>query len=373
GGGGNTGGGGGGGGGVMNQPPIANNDTTTLERGKFSSIDVLSNDMDRDGTLNPASVTIVTQPSSGTVSVNAANGAITYTHNGNTATSDSFAYTVKDAAGATSNVASVAVAITATPSPTPTDPNGTFDTAFDLGTVPVFVSNANVYGDQTSPFTYTGDIGNTYNYGLDKDDYYKVTLSTSNYLAISISELSANAGIALYDTAGTLLYFANYDGADADIIGQFLNAGTYYARIYQNTPAATNYKLSMIAHSGLETGLAFNYDIGLLSNGDILTSGSGFGRSIIDSEDENDFYRFKVSPLFTGNSISVKLVDQSADADILVYDSAFELLGRSTNIGTADENVTLNASNGLKAGDTYYIQVNPFLDATPTYTVQVSG
>ncbi|NJR61973.1 MAG: hypothetical protein HC769_25975 [Cyanobacteria bacterium CRU_2_1] len=260
------------------------------------------------------------------------------------------------------------------PTPAPPDPNNTFATAGDLGTIPFFVSNANVFGDQTAPVTRSGGIGREiYSSGVDVDDYYKVTLSTNSYLALSISEMSANAGIALYDAAGTFLYFANYDGADADIIGQFLLAGTYYARVYQNTPAATNYKLSAITHSGLQTGLAFNYDMGTIVGGDILTSGSGFGRSIIDFEDQNDFYRFKVSPLFRGSSISVRLRNLSDEADILVYDSAFELIGRSTNFGTVEDVVTINASNGLKAGDTYYVQVNPFGNATPTYTVQVSG
>ena len=100
-----------------NVAPVANNDSATLAVGATTQINVLSNDTDSTGAIDPKTVTIVTQPISGTASVNATTGVITYTHNGGAARTDSLTYTVKDDKGLTSNVATVSIAITATPTP----------------------------------------------------------------------------------------------------------------------------------------------------------------------------------------------------------------------------------------------------------------
>ena len=100
-----------------NVAPVANNDSATLAVSATTQINVLSNDTDSTGAIDPKTVTIVTQPISGTASVNATTGVITYTHNGGAARTDSLTYTVKDDKGLTSNVATVSIAITATPTP----------------------------------------------------------------------------------------------------------------------------------------------------------------------------------------------------------------------------------------------------------------
>jgi PKD repeat protein len=96
---------------LPNQPPGAQNDTAGVVRGGSVVVDVLANDTDPDGLLVPSSVTIASPPASGSVQVNPQTGAITYTHNGGAATSDSFRYTVADDDGAPSNVANVAVTV----------------------------------------------------------------------------------------------------------------------------------------------------------------------------------------------------------------------------------------------------------------------
>ena len=95
---------------VGNAPPQAADDTVRAAANGTVAIDVLANDSDSDGVLNPATVQIIGQPTHGTVSVNPANGAITYTNDGE-GTNDSFSYLVNDEVGASSNVATVDVAI----------------------------------------------------------------------------------------------------------------------------------------------------------------------------------------------------------------------------------------------------------------------
>jgi hypothetical protein len=71
---------------------------------------VLTNDTDPDDGLNPASLTIVTAPTEGTVVANV-DGTVTYTHNGTPNYADAFSYTVQDLAGDVSNMATVLVEI----------------------------------------------------------------------------------------------------------------------------------------------------------------------------------------------------------------------------------------------------------------------
>lgn len=93
--------------------PVAGNDAANVVQAGAATIDVLSNDSDTDGALNPASVTIVSPPESGTVQVNAGTGQITYQHNGSGVYIDSFSYRVADDDGLLSNTATVSINVVA--------------------------------------------------------------------------------------------------------------------------------------------------------------------------------------------------------------------------------------------------------------------
>lgn len=105
----------------VNQAPVAVDDYTVLSVGggtaaeRTTVISVLNNDSDADGTLNPATVTIVTQPRYGQIlSVNTTTGAVTYrlrTKFRGFRGSDTFSYTVRDNLGEISNRATVRVDI----------------------------------------------------------------------------------------------------------------------------------------------------------------------------------------------------------------------------------------------------------------------
>ncbi|WFP49720.1 retention module-containing protein [Methylomonas sp. EFPC3] len=103
-----------------NRPPVAGNDSASgIAAGTPVTLDVLGNDNDPDGSLNPASVTIVGsggpgQPlvvaGQGTWSVNPATGAITFTPAaGFTGDPTPISYTVADNLGLVSNPATVTV------------------------------------------------------------------------------------------------------------------------------------------------------------------------------------------------------------------------------------------------------------------------
>jgi serine protease AprX len=100
----------------VNSPPVAKDDSATATMRKTTSytprlISVLANDSDPDGSLNPASVSIVAAPNKGgTVTVNA-NGTVSYTPKLKFRGKETFKYTVRDQAGALSNTATVTVSV----------------------------------------------------------------------------------------------------------------------------------------------------------------------------------------------------------------------------------------------------------------------
>src|SRR3972149_3130866 len=96
-----------------NNPPVANDDVASTTEDTSVVIDVLINDTDADGTLDPATVTVVSGPVSGTTSVNTTTGEITYTPYPGFFGLDSFSYTVDDNLGAASNIATVYVTVNA--------------------------------------------------------------------------------------------------------------------------------------------------------------------------------------------------------------------------------------------------------------------
>ncbi|MDD5400061.1 MAG: tandem-95 repeat protein [Sulfurimonas sp.] len=95
-----------------NDAPVANVDSGTAAEDGSVVIDVVANDTDLDGTIDPTTVTITTDPTNGIVSVNTITGEVTYTPNANYVGADSFAYTVQDNEGAVSSPATVSLNVT---------------------------------------------------------------------------------------------------------------------------------------------------------------------------------------------------------------------------------------------------------------------
>ncbi|MDX1457381.1 MAG: Ig-like domain-containing protein, partial [Marinobacter sp.] len=97
---------------VQNSTPEASNDAALVRQGETIAIEVLANDSDLEGQLNPASTRVTSGPSHGQVSVDTGTGVITYTPDAGFSGSDSFAYQVEDEFQEVSNVATVALDVT---------------------------------------------------------------------------------------------------------------------------------------------------------------------------------------------------------------------------------------------------------------------
>jgi regulation of enolase protein 1 (concanavalin A-like superfamily) len=169
---------------ATNQAPIANNDTASIERGQSVAIEVLANDSDSDGSLEPATVTIVDPPASGEVLPNS-NGTLTYTHDGSNTSSDTFTYTVRDDDAALSNVATVNLAIENSPTNMTTFKSDDFNN-FTLDPQWTFV---NPTGNGSYSLTGAGTGNAILNLAVPSGEY---DLWSSNTNAVRVMQPAAN-------------------------------------------------------------------------------------------------------------------------------------------------------------------------------------
>lgn len=102
---------------IDNTRPVAVNDSLgSVQAGNSINANVLANDTDADGALDPGSIAILTQPAGGSASV-AANGTITYSARNGFAGADAFTYSIADDQAYASSPATVQVTVTAAPAP----------------------------------------------------------------------------------------------------------------------------------------------------------------------------------------------------------------------------------------------------------------
>jgi len=90
--------------------PVANDDSATTTVGTPVTINLIANDMDIDGTIDPATVVVTSGPSNGSVEI-IGDGTIIYTPEAGFIGTDTLMYTVQDNDGATSNEATVTITV----------------------------------------------------------------------------------------------------------------------------------------------------------------------------------------------------------------------------------------------------------------------
>ncbi|MGZ3757715.1 MAG: CshA/CshB family fibrillar adhesin-related protein [Mucilaginibacter sp.] len=172
--------------------PVAVNDVAQVPFNQPVIIAVLNNDDPKGSTFNVSSLQIVTAPAHGTTTINA-DGTITYTPNNNYVGLDSFTYTVKDAFGTTSNVATVTLSVstfTATLSLTKVALNGASNPG-DVINYTIAVKNT---GNATLTNVIITDLG---------ADPGSVTPSTIASLApgVSVTNITAKHTVTAADVA----------------------------------------------------------------------------------------------------------------------------------------------------------------------------
>ena len=133
--------------------------------------------------------------------------------------------------------------------------------AHDVGTI-VYRENAEI----------SGNVGRTIRNVRDKNDYFKFTVGKAGEIELSLTGLSGNAGMALYNSRGNLLDSSDRVGNASESITQDLATGDYYARIYNYNRAPWNHSQS-------------NYSLNIERNADALES--SWENNITDKSIEN--------------------------------------------------------------------------------------
>ena len=145
---------------TVNEPPVAGDDADTTDEDVPVTIDLLDNDADSDGTLVPSSVVVTTPPSNGTVSIDPATGAATYTPNADFNGVDTFVYEVCDDDGLC-DVALVTITIVAVADPpVAIDDVETTDPGTPV-TIEVRTNDEDVDGDTLSVTDYSQPANGT--------------------------------------------------------------------------------------------------------------------------------------------------------------------------------------------------------------------
>jgi uncharacterized repeat protein (TIGR01451 family) len=214
----------------INNPPVAVDDTATTPEDTAVWIDVLDNDYDIDGTLDPSTVTVTSDPSNGSTIVNTTTGEIQYTPDTNFHGSDSFTYTVDDNDGATSNEATVNITVGDVNDPpnTPNKPAGSITIKkgksssystnttdpdigdqvrfrFDWGDGTISTWTDWVNSSQSASKTKSWTKGGIYNVKAQAEDTHGALSNWSSSLQVTVS--SGGSGnqppIAIDDSAST--------------------------------------------------------------------------------------------------------------------------------------------------------------------------
>jgi hypothetical protein len=273
---------------VVNRPQ-ANDDAIDTDGTNPVTVPVLANDSDPDGNnqLDPSSVSVVTPPPHGTVTVNPTTGDITYTAAAGFFGTDTFTYTVADFHHAVSNVAKVSVTVNR-----PTAEN---DTAVTFGTRPVTIdvlaNDSDPDGnDHINPATVTvvtppahgtavadttpgdadfGKITYTPNAGFSGVDTFTYTVTdfpgaTSNVATVSVSVNPPTANPDSATTIGTTPVAVNVLANDSDPNGSLVpssvtvTAGPSHGRVTVDPPTG---KITYTAVPGFIGNDTFSYTV----------------------------------------------------------------------------------------------------------------
>jgi len=98
---------------VENEAPATGADSATTQAGTATTLSVLANDSDGDGTLVSTSLRVAQGPANGTTAVDGATGSIRYAPNSGFSGTDSFSYQVADRQGRFSAATSVTITVAA--------------------------------------------------------------------------------------------------------------------------------------------------------------------------------------------------------------------------------------------------------------------
>ncbi len=231
----------------------------------------------------------------------------------------------------------------------------------------VRVSTSDLVGNTRGTAFNIGDLNSfSFNWNdsvstSDSDDYFRFRLTNNGTVNVSLTGLSSDADLYLYNSSGGLVSSSNAGGSINESINRFLSAGIYYLQVHSFAGATTNYHLTA---SG--SGSATDPGSSRLSAHDLgnISRGSRTWNDYVGSSDTSDWHHFELSESANWH---LSLTGLSADADVRLYNSNGAQIDYSNRGGTASESI----NRFLTAGD-YYAQVYRYSGST-NYSLQLNA
>ncbi len=225
--------------------------------------------------------------------------------------------------------------------------------------------------DSFAGATYLGSIsGSTELNGLNIEtstdqDYFLFTASGSGTATVDLSFLHAQGDIdlSIYDS-GEQFLIASTSSTDDEHVDFSVTAGqSYYVQVYGFAGATNpNYDMAITVPDFLEPNDSFGTATDLGSLGSYVQGGLN-----IQTSSDEDNYRF--TALYdTTATVDLSFVHANGDIDLYIYDDTYSQVAVSTSV---DDNE--HAEWQAVAGQTYYIRVVGYLDATNTYAMTVAA
>ncbi|MBD2413823.1 hypothetical protein FACHB389_24300 [Nostoc calcicola FACHB-389] len=245
-----------------------------------------------------------------------------------------------------------------------------------LGAIPVDNAGsdrntARNIGTITANQTFSDFVGNFNDISQDDYDYYRLQLSQNSTLNLSLSGLSSDANLYLYNSNGGYITGTSASGTANENLNYNLLPGTYYALVQKYSTGGTTYNFQAGATSlgATPADLAGNNLDTARQVTNINSTPQTFSDFVGDfyglSQDNYDYYRLEL----TGNTkVDLKLSGLSADANLNLYTIAGNYITASSGSGISEENISRNL-----AGGTYFVLVNKYSSGSTNYNLQVSG
>ncbi|GJQ60611.1 MAG: tandem-95 repeat protein [Candidatus Scalindua sp. AMX11] len=384
--------------GGVNLSPSAVDDPVTTTKDTLLNINVIANDTDPDGTIDPASVAIVTVPANGTALPNV-DGTVDYSPNTGFTGQDTFTYTVDDNLGATSNVATVTVVVNANVPPVAIndpamtteetlvninvvgndiDPDGTID--------PATVVIASVPANGTAVPKVDGTVDYTPTTGFTGQDTFTYTVddnlgATSNVATVTVTVNVNVPPVAINDPAMTTeetLVNINVVGNDIDPDGTIDPASVAIVTVPANGTALPNVDGTVdytpnSAFMGQDT-FTYTVDDNLSATSNVATVTVTVNAANVPPVADND-------PATTTENtlVNINVIGNDTDSDGTIDPATVTIVGAPTN-GTAvplsDGTADYTPNTGFTGQDTFTYTVDDNLGATSnvaTVTITVNA
>jgi hypothetical protein len=280
--------------------PIAIDDSFNGVPGQPSIVDVLQNDFDDTGTIDPTTVAIVTQPNQGgSVSVDPVNGEVTYTPSGGFVGTETFTYTVSDNHGLTSPAATVTFLDTSANLPPPVANNDAASdllnapatinvAANDMASSPAIVLPSTIQittqpTNGTATLDASGNILYTPTSGFLGTDTLAYTIADSNGKTSNAATVNVSVGLAVGSAIGDhrAVKYTDPDGTNALVT---LSRGTATLQFVQAT-ASVSANGAVVTVTGPDTHLVGASLTGTTAQSVLSIRTLGGGDGVVDLGD----------------------------------------------------------------------------------------